>query len=412
MIFEKITLRKGTHLIVLCFGLFAFNQSLAQKKDSVLVEEKTKKKPFNIHTSKGFVFTTEDNKYELQVGARLQLRFAVPDDQDPVTFADFTNQDTRVFKINRARLKVGGHAYQPWFKYYFEYELGNSILLDYRIMFEKWPWLNFKAGQWKVEYTRERFVSSGSQQLVDRSLLNRNFTVDRQQGVSVYGLLDGGGIANFNYWLGIFTGTGLDAAQNDDDKMMYFGRLQWNFLGREVPFSGGDVEISEKPAGIIAIAAVTNTSPYTRFSSAGGGNLLGFEGTNDGQYTVKQYQLETAFNYKGFSWASEWHRKNVYDNFDGKETNLGGFYVMAGYFPGQVLNFWPEPLEIAGRYAVVDPDLNHNGLEQREAGIAFNWFFSGHKNKLTTELTKFIFQDQSLPQEDELRFRIQYDVSF
>ncbi|MEP0710900.1 porin [Algoriphagus sp.] len=400
--------------IIVLLSLFIFigvSPSIAQELDSI--QSKTEKKEsFLNHTSKGFVLKTEDGKYEMQIAARLQLRFAVPDDQDPITFADFTNQDQRVFKINRARLKVGGHAYQPWLKYYFEYELSRSLLLDYRVMIEKWPWLNFKAGQWKIEFTRERFISSGEQQMVDRSLLNRKFTVDRQQGVEVYGNLDAGGIANFNYWAAVLTGMGRGATQNDDSKMMYFGRFQWNFLGREVPFSGGDLKISQKPAGIIAIAAVSNTSPYTRFSTSGGGNLAGYEGTNDSQYTVNQYQIETAFNYKGFSWASELHHKSILDNFDEVKTELGGFYFTAGYFAHQTLEFWPEPLEIAFRFAEVRPDLSISNNTQRETAVAFNWFFAGHKNKLTTEITRFKFQDQELAQDDELRFRLQLDISF
>jgi hypothetical protein len=371
-----------------------------------------KREYFNKHTSQGFIFKTEDERFEMQIGARLQLRFSLPDDQDPVTFADFTNQDFGVFKINRARLKVGGHAYQPWLKYYFEYELSRSILLDYRVMIEKWPWLNIKAGQWKVEFTRERYISSGNQQLVDRSLVNRTFTIDRQQGVEVLGNLDGGGIANFDYWLGIFTGTGRGATQNDDKKMMYFGRFQWNFLGRELPFSGGDLNISPQPAGIIAFAAVNNNSPYTAFSSMGGAQLNGFEGTNDSQYKVNQFQIESAFNYKGFTWSSEFHRKNIYDNFDKTSTELGGFYVTTGYFFGQILDFWPEPLEMAARYAVIKPDLSAQNNEQIEAGVALNYFFAAHKNKLTTEVTRFMFQDQTLARENELRFRLQWDISF
>ncbi|PZX51927.1 porin [Algoriphagus chordae] len=404
--------RSPWHKLLLCLicTMVVYSTS-AQEVDSTKTDTK-KKETFLNHTSNGFILKTEDGKYEMQIAARLQLRFAVPDDQDPITFADFLNQDQRVFKINRARLKIGGHAYQPWLKYYFEYELSRSILLDYRVMIEKWPWMKFKAGQWKIEYTRERFISSGNQQMVDRSILNRKFTVDRQQGVEVYGNLDGGGIANFNYWVAILTGMGRGTTQNDDSKMMYFGRFQWNFLGREVPFSGGDLNISQKPAGIIAVAAVTNTSPYTRFSTAGGGNLIGFEGTNDSQYTVNQFQIETAFIYKGFSWASEFHRKNIYDNFDEIETDLGGFYVSAGYLAHQALEFWPEPLEIALRYAVVNPDLNFSSNKQREAAVAFNWFFAGHKNKLTTELTRFTFQDKELPQDNELRFRLQLDISF
>lgn len=399
-------------LFLISVLFFSKNISYSQENDTTSLAPVKKEKPIR-HTSRGFVFTTADEKYELQIASRLQFRFAAPDDQDPITFQDFKNQDLKLFKINRARLKIGGHAYQPWMKYYFEYELGQSLLLDFRFMIEKFPWLKLKAGQWKVEFTRERFISSGEQQLVDRSLLNQKFTVDRQQGVSLYGNLDGGGSANFNYWLGVFTGTGRGARENDDSKMMYFGRFQWNFLGRQVPFSGGDLSISEKPAGLISFAGITNTSPYTRFSSSGGGQLSGFEGTNDGQYSVQQFNLETAFNYKGFSWASEFHRKRITDNFeDGGFTTLGGYYFTAGYFPYQIFNFWPEPLEIAMRYAEIRPDLSISQNKQKELALAFNWFFVGHRNKLTTEITKFTFEDSTLPQSDEIRFRLQYDISF
>ncbi|WP_111671610.1 porin [Algoriphagus litoralis] len=364
------------------------------------------------HSSKGFEFSDASGKFLIQIASRLQFRFSSPDDQNPVTFDDFTNENQRLFKINRARLKIGGHAYQPWLKYYFEYELGQSNLLDFRVMLEKWPWLKFKLGQWKVEFTRERLISSGEQQLVDRSLINRQFTLDRQQGITVYGNLDGGGIANFDYWVAILTGTGRGSTANDDNRLMYFGRFQWNFLGREVPFEGGDLEISEKPAGVIALAGATNTSPYTRFSQSGGGSLEGFENGLPGQYLVKQFQLESAFNYRGFSWASEWHRKQIQDNINLTTTTLAGYYLQAGYFPHLVFNFWPEKMEIATRFAKYRPDITIPNNQQKEFAVALNYFFVAHKNKLTVELTRFEFQDQSLPQSDETRIRVQYDISF
>jgi phosphate-selective porin OprO and OprP len=208
-------------------------------------------------------------------------------------------------------LKVGGHAFQPWLKYYWEYELSQSNLLDFRIMIERWKGLNFKVGQWKVEFTPERFISSGEQQMVDRSLINRPFTLDRQQGVEVYGHLKGRGLLDFNYWMAALTGTGRGNRENDDNHVMYFGRAQWNFLGRELEFEGGDLEIHEKPAAIIAVAVVTHRSPYTRFSQSGGGSLEGFENGQAGQYRVNQVNIETAFMYKGFSWQSELHRKEI-----------------------------------------------------------------------------------------------------
>ena len=90
-------------------------------------------------------------------------------------------------------------------------------------MIEKWEWLSFKVGQWKVEYSRERRISSGEQQMVDRSIINRPFTVDRQQGVEVYGRLKGKGVADFNYWAAALTGTGRGNVNNDDNHLMYFG---------------------------------------------------------------------------------------------------------------------------------------------------------------------------------------------
>ncbi len=391
-------------LFSLGLALAAYSQEEDNGSDSTnLVQIK--------HTSKGFVFTTEDGNYELQIAARLQFRFATPDDQNPLTFDDFTNQNTRLFKINRSRLKIGGHAYKPWLKYYFEYELGQGNLLDFRVMIERFPWLKFKAGQWKVEFTRERFISSGDQQLVDRSLINRAFTVDRQQGITLYGNIDAGGIANFNYWVAMLTGSGRGATSNDDSNLMYFGRVQWNFLGQEVPFSGGDLNFSP-PSGLIAFAAVTNTSPYTRFSQAGGGALEGFEDGLPGQYTVNQYQIETTFNFRGFSWSSEYHRKDIIDNINSGTTQLGGYYLQAGFFPYSIADFFPKKLEVASRFARYRPDLNIEENNQTEVAFAINWFFNGHKNKLTAEITRFTFQDLELPQSDETRFRIQYDVSF
>ena len=388
--------------------LFSQKSRAQQEKDSVIVEENWKID----YGSKGFELRAPDNKYLLQIQSRLQFRFATPSDNDPVTFNDFNDQQNSVFKINRSRLKVGGHAYQPWLKYYWEYDLGRSNLLDFRVMIEKWEWLNLKLGQWKVEFSRERRISSGGQQLVDRSILNRNFTVDRQQGVELYGRLRDKGALDFSYWAGVFTGTGRGARDNDDKNLMYFGRLQWNFLGEALGFKSVDFEIHQKPAAIIAVAGVTNRSSFTRFSSAGGGVLAGFEEQNPGQYRMNQVNLETALMYKGLSWQSEFHTKEIVDHFNNKQTStLTGYYLQAGYLAHQSINWWPEPLEIAARYAHYDPsEVSDYNLD--EVSLAFNWFFKQHKNKLSMEVSNFDYETPQTNVENEWRFRVQWDISF
>ena len=388
--------------------LFSQKSRAQQEKDSVIVEENWKID----YGSKGFELRAPDNKYLLQIQSRLQFRFATPSDNDPVTFNDFNDQQNSVFKINRSRLKVGGHAYQPWLKYYWEYELGRSNLLDFRVMIEKWEWLNLKLGQWKVEFSRERRISSGGQQLVDRSILNRNFTVDRQQGVELYGRLRDKGALDFSYWAGVFTGTGRGARDNDDKNLMYFGRLQWNFLGEALGFKSVDFEIHQKPAAIIAVAGVTNRSSFTRFSSAGGGVLAGFEEQNPGQYRTNQVNLETALMYKGLSWQSEFHTKEIVDHFNNNQkSTLTGYYLQAGYLAHQSINWWPEPLEIAARYAHYDPsEVSDYNLD--EVSLAFNWFFKQHKNKLSMEVSNFDYETPQTNVENEWRFRVQWDISF
>ncbi|RYJ43366.1 OprO/OprP family phosphate-selective porin [Flavobacterium beibuense] len=395
-------MKKTLSLLLFFVVVSAFSQS---SEDTTFVKVR--------YGHKGFEFNTSDNKFLLQIQGRLQLRLSTPGDQDPVTYDDYLTENKTAFKINRARLKIGGHAYEPWLKYYFEYELSQSNLLDFRIMLEKWEFLSFKAGQWKVEFTRERFISSGEQQMVDRSLINREFTLDRQQGLEVYGHLKGKGILDFNYWAATLTGTGRGSTTNDDNNIMYFGRAQWNFLGREVGFEGSDLEFHEKPAAYVAFAVATNQSPYTRFSQAGGGYLTSFEDGEPGQYRVNQTNLESAFLYKGFSAQTEWHHKDIIDKLNGNATTqLRGYYVQGGYFFHYLFDWFPKKMEIAARYAEFKPDTDLPENLQTETSIACNWFFHGHKCKLTCEGSYFSYQDRSLPYEGGWRFRLQLDFSF
>lgn len=372
------------------------------------------KPPNNItYTSKGFQFTSTDGLYRLQLAGRLQFRFATPADQDPITYDDFFEQKQNLFKINRARFKVGGHAHKPWLKYYFEYELSASRLLDFRVMVEKWPWLSFKFGQWKSEYSRERVISSGNQQMMERSIINRPFTLDRQQGATLYGRLDGGGLADFNYHIMALTGTGIGARTNDDNRLMYSGRLQWNLLGDGVAMSGSALEFYSKPVASLAFAGSTNSSQYTRYSSQGGGQLVGFENESPGQYQMDQFLIESSLKYRYFSWHSEFHRKNILDRETDRLTRLQGWFVQGGFLLNPEKAVEGPKLELAGRYALFQPNMELDGNQEREYTLAFNCFFNDHLNKLTLDIARFDFEEESVNREASgWRFRVQYDFSF
>lgn len=404
---ESYKIYERIFIILFYFGFGFLSNAQEMTQDSI-----QQQKVELDYTNKGFQLKTTDNKHVLQIQARLQFRFATPGDQDPLSFDELYDENNSVFKINRARLKVGGHGFQPYLKYYFEYELSQGNLLDFRLMFTKWKGFNIKIGQWKTYYNRERVISSGKQQMVDRSIITRPFTLDRQQGISFFGRLFETTPADLTYHVSVLSGTGRGASTNDNSDLMYVGRLQWNLLGREVSMSGSDLDFTQKPTALIAIAAMTNRSPYTRFSQAGGGQLEGFEEGIAGQYRVQQGLFETAFKYKGFSWQSEIHTKQINDRVNLTKTTLTGSYHQAGYFFANMFDFVPKALEIAARYSRYRPSIDIPKNLEEEYGLAFNWFFKGHRNKLTTELTYFEFQSSQEELANGARFRVQWDISF
>ena len=393
--------------IVMLVTILLANHLLAQEKETIKAENK----PWLSHGDKGFEFTSGDGNYLMQIQFRGQFRMAYPTDSDPIELSDF-QEEQLYMRVNRARMKFGGHAFNPSLKYYLEYDFFGGNLLDFRLMLDKLPYIKLMVGQWKARYTRERIISSGRQQTVERSIINRPFTIDRQQGVAVYGRLKGRGLADVSYWFSVFMGTGRGARDNDDKNPMFMTRWQWNFMGEPLEFSGSDVKYHKKLTAILALAGVTNRSPYTRFSTAGGGQLVGFEEGVDGQYRVNQLLEETAGKYRGFSWQQELHWKEINDKVNITTTELMGNLIQLGYFPHYKWKKVPKKLEIHARHAFYDPDILEDSDFQQEFSAGFNWFFNGHLNKLTLEYSYLFYSLETDQLQKGSRVRLQWDVSF
>lgn len=360
---------------------------------------------------KGLEVKAGDDFFKAVFNWRMQMRYNFSYDEDPRTAAQFSQGNDNAFRMRRARLKAMGHVYQPWMKFKFEYDWPTGTLLDARFDLEKHKALSLRVGQWKIDYNRERVDSSGNQQFAERSIVNREFTLDRQNGVELYGRLFPGTLADSRYWAGAFTGAGRNAA-NDDDELLFLGRYQWNFLGRDLKWSQSDVEHHEKPAGSLAFAAATNQTNATRFSGSGGGGLDGLPVGTPGQYAIKQWMKEAAFKYRGLSLQHEYHWKQVRDNSTGVLTRLQGSYAQAGCFPHYLVAAVPKQLEVAFRYAFVDPNMAAADDRRREYTAALNWFIEGHWNKVTLDATHFTLDRAGLPDRKEERVRLQWDISF
>jgi len=355
----------------------------------------------------GIELSSEDERFSVNAWLRGQFRFSDPFDADPLVVDDFADPPGSDFEVRRARLKVEGHVFSPRIGFYYEHELtGERPLLDLRLDLEINDNLSLRVGQYKVLYNRERVDSSGKQQFAERSIATYAFTLDRQRGVTVEG-----SHANSVFTVGVFEGDGRDPDARGDDPMLV-GRWQWNFLGEPLGFSQSDHGMRAVPAASLSVGAARVRGPYTRYSSSGGGQLDGFTQGDDDRYTLRQWMQEFAWQYAGWSVQQEFHVKEIEDHVSAVESTLRGGYLQfgkaweAGWTP-----FSSIP-EVALRVARVDWDAARPDRTQDELTLAGNLFFDGHDNKLTADVSRVELGEETGASDQDVRFRLQWDVSF
>ncbi len=207
-------------------------------------------------------------------------------------------------------------------------------------------------------------------------------------------------------------GTGRGAVDNDDGNLLWMTRWQWNPMGTPVAFIGSDLREQRPFILSFALAAATNRSPFTRFSTSGGGQLPGFEDGIDGQYRVNQWLQETSAMVNGFSWQQEFHWKEINDRVNLNQTILIGNLVQLGYIFHYLIPSFPKSMELFFRHAIYDPNTEIKDNFREEITLGTNWFFQGHRNKLTLEYSHLEFQDNPQELSDGSRVRLQWEVSF
>lgn len=314
---------------------------------------------------------------------------------------------------------MGGQAFRPWVKYQMEYDLVGTRLLDAYVTIQKWDWLQFRFGQWKANFGRERVDSSRRQEFVERSIVNREFTADRQKGFMVLGRLNEGSLADSWYYAGVFSGngrgfrsSGAGNLDNRDGAPMWIARYQWNFLKEDPGQSQTDLKYHKKPVAAIGVSALSNRSRFTRFSGSGGGHLDGYEVGLPGQFALEQAAEDIIVKYRGLGVQHEFHWKKVRDRIYHRTTRMRGAYIQAGYFLHHVVPEVPRQLELGLRYASVDPDHEERSDRVTESTFVVNWFMEGHDNKLTFDIGRRGLARPSGSDLSRYQIRFQWDATF
>src|SRR5690606_1010010 len=141
-----------------------------------------------------FNIEAPDSSWSMKFALRFQTLFTT--NYDYLSTTGIENGSSN-FQIRRSRLKFDGHAFSSKLKYKVELGLSNrdiaggidsehrmapriiyDAVLKYNLVGNLFIW----AGQTKLPGNRERVISSGDMQFVDRSLLNARFNIDRDIG--------------------------------------------------------------------------------------------------------------------------------------------------------------------------------------------------------------------------------------
>jgi phosphate-selective porin OprO and OprP len=224
--------------------------------------------PLTVKPGKGIQLTTEDEEFQLNVRPRAQFLYIFDTDFDvePEALPDASHS----LQLRRARLAMTGHMFGP--RHYFKMELAFSPrdlgmkdgvptqtpLLDLYSEFRYFRDINLRVGQYKVPFSRQRVISSGNLQMVDRTLANGEFNLDRDVGADLRSKnLFGWDL--FRYYVGVYAGEGRDAFQpiewNTDLHFMSLARAEFVPHGECDDYTESDfVEDRRRPCLSLGLA--------------------------------------------------------------------------------------------------------------------------------------------------------------
>jgi len=402
-------MKKFVVLAALFSGVVSSQGALAKTLEDVLKEkgviteedykEVNKTRPVDYRLGEGFTFTSADGKFRTSLGSSLQLRYSLLDLDDGNDTASKQAQDESKFELRRIKLYLNGYAYSKDLTYKLQLNLANinggatkngglleETWLNYRLFDE----FQVRFGQDKVQFGRQFITSSTAQQFVDQSVVTNAFAPGYDTGLQLHGKIAGG---LFTYNTAVFGGVGQNTFRATSDNA-FNARLAFNPLG-EVKYAEADFTQSEKPA--LSVGANFYRTTLNKSES----NNLGFNASKKGWYAIgnplsdpsrKIDETKEAVDYNtaGFDGVFTWQGLSVQGEYfigqaDGSTSKntlrAQGYYAQAGYF------VIPKKLEVAARYAYLDPNRDIANDLQVEATGGVSWYLSGNNLKLQADYT-------------------------
>ena len=355
----------------------------------------------------GLIIESADGRFSIGTRLRAQLRYQV---------AVENGVPEHMFQIRRARLQFKGHIFHAKNKYKIELAFSprdlsvkdgvphRTPLLSWYFEFAHLRDATVRVGQYKIPYSRQRVVSSGDLQLVDRAIANGEFNHDRDIGFDIRSK-DVGGLGGYlKYYVGVYMGEGRDFGDKNatpDFRLHYLGRIEVQPFGKFDDYKEADMDRNLTPKLSIGAAYAFH------HGSQGLKGTLGDTPEDGGLTDYHSMTADYVFKVAGFSSTGEFHLRQG-TRFPGDEgpeeaaRNGVGWFVQAGFLIPKL------PIEVAARYSGVTGIGDATSLsEAHSAGGGVSYYVAGHPWKIQADFFHEWDGDNATPNANVFRTQLQ-----
>lgn len=367
-----------------------------------------------------FNLVGQDSTWTMKVGLRAQLLGSSSWEEN--------NGNETSFLTRRARLKFDGYAYSPKLKYKVELGLSNRDLsgasqytsnapryiLDAVLQWNFYQNFELWFGQTKLPGNRERVISSGNLQQVDRSLLNSRFTIDRDFGFQLRHHFNLTETFIIKEIFSLAQGEGRNITTGNLGGHQYTGRIELlpfgNFASKG-DYKGSDLKREKKPKLAIGLSYDYNNNAVKTRSNQG--SYMTIDGADDAYFetNINTVFLDAMFKYNGVSLMAEYSDRTASDAFaknsdgslTGDEVQVGkGLNLQMGYL-------FNNDIELSGRYTHIELDNNITGKNpESQYTLGLSKYIVGHKLKVQTDISHLEIEGSN----NKLMYRLQVDFHF
>lgn len=364
----------------------------------------------------GLEFKSEDGRFSLATRLRAQFRYTLAHDGE-------ADETTHGMQIRRARLQFKGHFWNEHNKFKTELAVSprdmgltdtgtrRTPILDWYVDFTYLRDLSVRVGQYKLPYSRQRVVSSGDLQLVDRSIANSEFTVDRDVGLDLHSK-DFLGLAHLRYNAGLYFGEGRDPSSTDSFEMLYIARVEVLPFGLFQDYKEADFERSLRPRMSLGFGyAYLDGAQRNR-------GVIGKVPTDGGTTDYHNATADLVFKIAGVSVFSDVFYRDGKRSFgdatevddagvespgalEGARSGIG-WSAQAGYLLPRT------SFELAARYGQTRRTKSTSGVADRdEVGGGATYYFAGHPMKLQFDYFARTLEQNTDQRSHEVRLQLQ-----